>query len=66
MLKAPALYEVNLEMKDNASSPLTIGKTRVINFAYESGRLTAGSTVYRTNIIDTQFYTQITTSGCYW
>ena len=62
--KAPALYST-IEMKDNASSPLTIGKTRVINFAYESGPLTAGSTtsVYRANIIDTQFYTQITTSG---
>ena len=62
--KAPALYST-IEMKDNAASPLTIGKTRVINFAYESGPLTAGSTtsVYRANIIDTQFYTQITTSG---
>ena len=62
--KAPALYST-IEMKDNAASPLTIGKTRVINFAYESGPLTAGSTtsVYRANIIDTQFYTEITTSG---
>ena len=64
MNRGPALYSV-VDMKDNASSPLTIGKTRIINFAYESGPLTAGSsdTVYRANIIDTQFYTQITTGS---
>ena len=64
MNRGPALYSV-VDMKDNASSPVTIGKTRIINFAYESGSLTAGSsdTVYRANIIDTQFYTQITTGS---
>ena len=60
--RAPALYST-VELKDN--TPQTIGKTRVINFAYESGPQTAGSTtsVYRANIIDTQFYVKLTTGS---
>ena len=61
--KGPSLYETVL-LKD-AAGGTTIGQSRVSNFAYESGPLTAGSadTVYRANIIDTQFYTILTTSG---
>ena len=61
--KGPSLYETVL-LKD-AAGGTTIGQSRISNFAYESGSLTAGSadTVYRANIIDTQFYSIITTSG---
>ena len=41
-----------------------IGKSRVINFSFESGAVAGTtSTVYRTNLIDTQFYTKITTGS---
>ena len=34
-----------------------------INFSYESGAINNQSSVYRTNIIDTQFYVKVTTTG---
>ena len=60
--EAPELYST-ITLKD-AAGGTTIGKSRVINFAYESGPLTAGSAdaVYRANLIDTQFYTVLTTT----
>ena len=63
MVEAPALYST-MELKVSAGGE-TVGKTRVINVAYESGPLASNSTtsVYRANIIDTQFYTKITTTG---
>ena len=62
--EGPELYST-VSLKDASSSGTTIGKTRILNFTYESGPLTAGSadTVYRANLIDTQFYTIITTTG---
>ncbi len=63
MVEAPALYSI-MELKESAGGT-TVGKTRVINVAYNSGPLASNSTtsVYRANIIDTQFYTRITTTG---
>ena len=63
MVEAPALYSI-MELKESAGGT-TVGKTRVINVAYDSGPLASNSTtsVYRANIIDTQFYTRITTTG---
>ena len=60
--EAPELYST-ITLKD-AAGGTTIGQSRVINFAYESGPLTAGSAdaVYRANLIDTQFYTVLTTT----
>ena len=69
LYEAPRLYET-IDLQDQLTSSLgsaagtTIGKSRVINFAYEEGAVAGTSTtVYRANLIDTQFYTIITTSG---
>ena len=63
MVEAPALYST-IELKEAAGGD-TVGVTRCLNVAYESGSQSAGATdsVYRVNVIDTQFYTKITTSG---
>ena len=47
MVEAPALYSI-MELKESAGGT-TVGKTRVINVAYESGPLASNSTtsVYR-------------------
>ena len=70
LFEAPRLYET-IEFYDEATvTPGTaagqpIGKARVTNFAYESGASnpTDANTLYRANLIDTGFYTKITTSG---
>ncbi len=63
MVEAPALYST-LSLKESAGGS-TVGVTRCLNVAYESGSQSAGATdsVYRVNVIDTQFYTKITTTG---
>ena len=69
MHEAPRLYEViNLQDEKTSSggsaAGTNIGKSRVINFAFESGNVAGdSSTIYRANLIDTQFYTILTTSG---
>ena len=66
--QAPTLYET-IELRDTlTSNPGTpagtvIGQARAINFSYESGAINNQSSVYRTNIIDTQFYVKVTTTG---
>ena len=66
--QAPTLYE-SIELRDalttTPGSPAgtVIGKARAINFSYESGAINNQSSVYRTNIIDTQFYVKVTTTG---
>ena len=70
LFEAPRLYET-IEFYDEATvTPGTaagqpIGKARVTNFAYEEGASnpTDANTLYRANLIDTGFYTKITTSG---
>ncbi|AGH26134.1 hypothetical protein CPMG_00033 [Prochlorococcus phage MED4-213] len=63
MVEAPALYST-ISLKESAGGD-TVGVTRAINVAFESGSVAAGATdsVYRVNVIDTQFYTKITTTG---
>ncbi len=63
MVEAPALYST-IALKEAAGGS-TVGVTRCLNVAFESGSQSAGATdsVYRVNVIDTQFYTKITTSG---
>ena len=66
--QAPYIYEI-IELRDEVTgTPGTpagtvIGKARVINFAYESGTKNTATTRYRANIVDTQIYTKITTTG---
>tara|TARA_B100001093_G_scaffold31677_1_gene27375 strand:+ start:3604 stop:10296 length:6693 start_codon:yes stop_codon:yes gene_type:complete len=66
--QAPTSYET-IELRDTlTATPGTpagtvIGQARAINFSYESGTTNNQSTVYRTNIIDTQFYVKVTTTG---
>ena len=66
--QAPFIYEI-IELRDTVTSTpgtpagTVIGKTRVLNFAYESGTKNNQTTLYRTNIADTQFYTQIICTG---
>ncbi len=66
--QAPYIYET-IELRDTVTSTpgtpagTVIGKTRVLNFAYESGTKNNQTTLYRTNIADTQFYTQIICTG---
>ena len=66
--QAPYIYET-IELRDEVTgTPGTpagtvIGKARVINFAYESGAKNTATTRYRANIVDTQIYTKITTTG---
>ena len=69
LYEAPRLYEI-INLQDEITSSggsaagTTIGKSRVINFAFESGSVAGtSSTVYRANLIDTQFYTKITTGS---
>ena len=69
LYEAPKLYET-IELRDNRTATggtgagTVIGKSRVINFAFESGNIAGdASTVYRANLIDTQFYTKITTGS---
>ena len=63
MVEAPALYST-IALKESAGGA-TVGVTRCLNVAYESGSQSAGATdsIYRVNVIDTQFYTKITTTG---
>ena len=63
MVEAPALYST-ISLKESAGGA-TVGVTRCLNVAYESGSQAAGATdsVYRVNVVDTQFYTKITTTG---
>ena len=63
MVEAPALYS-SIALRESAGGP-TVGVTRCLNVSYESGSQAAGATdsVYRVNVIDTQFYTKITTTG---
>ena len=62
--KAPVVYET-INLRDTiTATPGTpvgtiIGQTRVLNFAYESGTVNNQSTVYRTNFIDTKFFTKL-------
>ena len=69
LYEAPRLYEtINLQDEQTSSggsaAGTTIGKSRVINFAFEEGAVAGtSSTVYRANLIDTQFYTKITTGS---
>ena len=67
--QAPTLYE-SIELRDEVTGTsvgtpagTVIGKARAINFSYESGTVNTQSSVYRTNIIDTQFYVKVTTTG---
>ena len=66
--QAPTMYET-VELRDTLTSTPgvaagnVIGVTRAINFTYESGALNNQTTLYRTNIIDTQFYVKIVTTG---
>ena len=63
MVEAPDLYST-ISLNESAGGA-TVGVTRCLNVAYESGSQSAGATdsVYRVNVIDTQFYTKITTTG---
>ena len=63
MVEAPALYST-IQLKESAGG-VTVGVTRAINVAFQSGSVAAGATdsVYQVNVIDTQFYTRITTTG---
>ena len=63
MVEAPALYST-IALKEETGGA-TVGVTRAINVAFESGSVAAGATdsIYRVNVIDTQFYTKITTTG---
>ena len=63
MVEAPALYS-SIALRESAGGP-TVGVTRCLNVAFESGSQSPGATdsVYRVNVIDTQFYTKITTTG---
>jgi len=67
--EAPRLYEtINLQDLETSTpgtaAGQTIGRSRVVNFAFESGNIAGdSSTVYRANFIDTQFYTEITTGS---
>jgi len=62
--KAPAIYEI-INLRDEITgTPGTaagniIGQTRVLNFSYESGTVNNQSTVYRTNLVDTKFFTRL-------
>ena len=62
--KAPSIYEV-INLRDTITatpgSPAgdVVGETRVLNFAYESGTVNTQSTVYRTYLADTKFYTRL-------
>ena len=62
--KAPSIYEV-INLRDAVTgTPGTaagdiIGQTRVLNFAYESGTVNNQTTVYRTNLVDTKFFTRL-------
>ena len=62
--KAPFVYEV-INLRDTITatpgSPAgdVVGETRVLNFAYESGTVNTQSTVYRTYLADTKFYTRL-------
>ena len=62
--KAPSIYEV-INLRDAVTDSLgtgagtIIGQTRVLNFAYESGTVNNQSTVYRTNLVDTKFFTKL-------
>ena len=66
--QSPAIYET-IELRDElTATPGTpagtvIGKARAINFAYESGTINTATTRYRVNLVDTQIYTKITTTG---
>ena len=66
--QAPYIYEV-IELRDTVTATpgtpagTVIGKARVINFAYESGAKNTATTRYRANVVDTQIYTKITTTG---
>ena len=69
LYEAPRLYET-IELRDEqTATPGTgagqvVGKSRVINFAFEEGAVAGTTTtVYRANLIDTQFYTKITTGS---
>ena len=64
--RAPSIYEtINLRDTVTATpgsipgSSQIIGQTRVLNFAYESGSVNTQSTVYRTNLVDTKFFTRL-------
>ena len=62
--KAPSIYEV-INLRDEVTGTLVlepcdvIGQSRVLNFAYESGTVNNQSTVYRTNLVDTKFFTRL-------
>ena len=64
----PTIYE-DIELRDEiittpgspAGNP--IGRTRVLNSAYESGTVNTATTVYRVNILDTKFYTKLETQS---
>ena len=64
----PTIYE-DIELRDEiittpgspAGNP--IGRTRVLNSAYESGTVNTATTVYRINILDTKFYTKLNCQG---
>ena len=64
----PQIYE-SIELRDEIitapGTPAgnTIGKTRVLNAAYESGTVNSATTVYRANILDTKFYTRLDCQG---
>ena len=66
--QAPTLYET-IELRDTSTATpgtpagTVIGKARAIDFAYESGTKNTQTTLYRTNISDTQLYTKITLTG---
>ena len=64
--RAPSIYEV-INLRDTITgtpgtipgSSKIVGQTRVLNFAYESGTVNTQSTVYRTNLLDTKFFTKL-------
>ena len=63
MVEAPALYST-VRLRESAGGD-TVGVTRAVNVAFQSGGVTPGATdsVYQVNVIDTQFYTKITTTA---
>ena len=66
--EVPTIYE-DIELRDEilttagTAAGNTIGRTRVLNVAYESGTVNTATTVYRANILDTKFYTKLETQA---
>ena len=66
--EVPTIYE-DIELRDEilttagTAAGNTIGRTRVLNVAYESGTVNTATTVYRANILDTKFYTKLNCQG---